>query len=232
MKYCIIGNGRVARHFAHYFTLLQLPFAHWYRNCEVALEKKLEGCTHVLVLISDDSIENFIIENSANLDGKTIVHFSAAVQSQYAYSAHPLQTFNDKLESLEFYQQIPFAFFTKEKSFAELLPKITNKHTFIDITKKSYYHAMCVMANNFTTILWQKFFKEMQSLGVAEEDCVPILQQTFKNLQNDYKNSLTGPLKRGDKDTINKNLQSLEDDDFYDVYKSFIKAYTKVDDVK
>ena len=32
----------------------------------------------------------------------------------------------------------------------------------IDITKKTRYHMLCVLANNFTTILWEKVFADFE----------------------------------------------------------------------
>lgn len=51
--------------------------------------------------------------------------------------------------------------------------------------------------------------------------------QTLQNINQDYKHALTGPLARGDQDTIEKNLSALNNDAFKPVYESFINAYTQ-----
>jgi hypothetical protein len=59
-NYLLIGNGRVARHFQHYFSLLQLPYQTWHRHePDTKLTQQLESATHVLLLISDRAIAAF-----------------------------------------------------------------------------------------------------------------------------------------------------------------------------
>ena len=57
----LIGNGHVARHFQYYFSLLQLSFTTWHRKESVAkLQQELTRSSHILLLISDSAIEEFI----------------------------------------------------------------------------------------------------------------------------------------------------------------------------
>jgi predicted short-subunit dehydrogenase-like oxidoreductase (DUF2520 family) len=53
----------------------------------------------------------------------------------------------------------------------------------------------------------------------------PYLQQQAENLIRDYKTALTGPLARGDRQTMEKNLAALGGDPFQEIYKAFVKAY-------
>lgn len=93
-------------------------------------------------------------------------------------------------------------------------------------SKKAYYHALCVMANNFTTLLWQKFFNEMTTaFNASLNDLKPYLKQTLLNIDSDYSNALTGPLKRQDLQTIKHNLDALEEDAFVKIYQAFVDVY-------
>ncbi len=56
---------------------------------------------------------------------------------------------------------------------------------------------------------------------------LPIMHQTIKNINDDIDNALTGPLKRNDKLTINKHLESLKDDELFSLYQEFIKLYKR-----
>jgi predicted short-subunit dehydrogenase-like oxidoreductase (DUF2520 family) len=223
--YTIIGNGRLAQHFIYYFNALDLPFNHWYRSAHTSLAECLAQSSHVLLLISDKQIEPFIIENHKLLQKHHIIHCSGAHISAFAYSAHPLMTFNAELYTLEEYHQVPFILEKEGLSFAELLPGLPNPHAYIPRSEKPYYHAICVMANNFTTLLWQKFFSEFQErFHLPENIAMPLLTRTFQNLQHDHQAALTGPLIRNDLQTIEKNLHALTEDDFYDVYRAFLKT--------
>ena len=79
-SYLIIGSGRAAHHFSHYFRLLQLNFQTWNRHEPWALlQTRLEKATHVLLLISDSALENFFQANHHQFD-RIWVHFSGALE--------------------------------------------------------------------------------------------------------------------------------------------------------
>ena len=225
IKYTLIGNGRVATHFAHYFDLLDLPYYQWSRDQSISeLHKVLKQSSHVLLLISDDAIDAFIEKHLAN--DKILVHFSGALQSNSAWTAHPLQTFSKDLYTLEHYQALPFIIEEQGPAFLELLPGLPNEHGTIKRDQKPLYHAMCAMANNFSTLLWQKLFYEFKETFQLKSDFIyPILQQTTENLKNNHQTALTGPLMRNDKITLQKHLNALEDDSFKEIYTAFINSY-------
>ena len=176
---------------------------------------------------NDNQIDPFIEKHQFEHIGKTLVHFSGALNSKYAHSAHPLMTFDHSMYDLQTYQKILFVCTSDSLSFANLLPSIPNKHIFIPKESKSHYHAMCVMANNFTTLLWQTFFGEMQNkFSINAVDAHPLLNQTLKNIQNDHQHALTGPIARGDTETIQKHLSELGDMPYLQqLYQSFIELH-------
>ncbi|MGB6976296.1 MAG: DUF2520 domain-containing protein [Gammaproteobacteria bacterium] len=226
-QYSIIGNGRVAQHMCHYLKSLDLPFSHWHRQTHYSLQETVKNATHVLLLIKDSAIEPFITEHT-DLTEKTLIHFSGCHLSDRAFGAHPLMTFSNVLYPTSNYRQIPFIIEQTTTNFAELLPGLPNPHFTIPRQMKAYYHSLCVMTNNFTTLLWQKFFKELATRWqIPEQATFPFLQQTLTNLQQQNTTALTGPLARNDQATISQNLQALKDDPFQAVYASFVQAYIK-----
>jgi len=159
-SYLIIGDGRVARHFGHYLSFLGITFQQWSRSQSnsTALASVAKKSTHVLLLISDTAIESLITDHPS-LSDQCCVHFSGALVTDLAYGAHPLMTFGPEFYALEDYQQIPWIIEKEAPPFSELLPGLPNPSFSIEKDKKDYYHALCVMSNNFTTLLWQKFFQ-------------------------------------------------------------------------
>ena len=229
-SYLIIGNGRVAKHLLHYFSLLGIRTQQYhYKEPIELLDQKLQNSTHILVLIKDDAIEDFIKTNLLDkCANKLITHCSGALQSKYAYSAHPLMTFGDKLFDLEIYKSIPFICESGSLEFKYLMPNVPNKDYYIDPSNKTYYHALCAIANNFTTILWQEVKNRFETqLKMDFKVMLPIMHQTIKNINDDIDNALTGPLKRNDKLTINKHLESLKYDELSNLYQEFVKLYNK-----
>lgn len=225
--YLIIGNGRAATHFCHYFKLLQIPFQQWSRqNNPIAdLAFMAKNCKHILILIKDSQIENFIKENHC-LQNKSLVHFSASLSTSLAFSAHPLMTFSPETYDLATYQKIPFILEKEGPEFDELLPGLINPHYKIPRELKNLYHSLCVISGNFTTLLWQKFFSELETtLQLPKAVAYPYLEQIFNNLRNAEKIALTGPLARNDQATITANIAALSNDPFQKIYLAFVDAY-------
>lgn len=223
--YGIVGNGRVAKHFINYFSLLNLPFIQWKRGDEKSVEEALDGCTVILLLISDGVIKHFIGEHP-QLSEKILVHFSGSLSVPGILSFHPLISFTKDLYDLETYKRIPVIYEKGNGKFLDIFPNLPNPRFELDSKDKKLYHALCVLAGNFTTILWQKMFSEFENrFDIKREMIFPYMERIFKNLQGNSADALTGPLVRKDVATIRENVDALEGDPFQDVYKAFLKAY-------
>ena len=224
--YLLIGNGRVSRHFQRYFSLLGLSFLTWSRKQpQSELLTAIEQATHILILIPDTAIEPFIVANLAAIN-KPRIHFSGSLVTTYAYGAHPLMTFSHDLYELDRYQQIPFILDHDAPELSELLPGLPNSSQRLHTSLKAKYHALCVLSGNFSCMLWQKFFKTLESeFNLSPEIAHPYLQQQMRNLIENPEAALTGPLIRGDTETIQKNLQALTSDPFQAVFKSFVDCF-------
>lgn len=226
----IVGDGRVARHFSHYLELLGLPFSAWSRRrAGPPPPEALDGCRTVLLLVSDAAIVPFV-EAWPELRAKRLVHFSGSLVTPVAECAHPLMTFGPDLYDLETYRRIPFAVDEGGSALGDLLPGLPNPSFVIAADERPYYHALCAMAGNFTTILWQKLFTEFERrLGVAPPLAHPYLARVAANLAVDAPRALTGPLARGDAAAVSRHLRALEGDPFHDVYAAFVRAYDERD---
>ena len=225
-RYLLIGNGRVSHHFQRYFSLLGLSFAVWQRSDSLLkLEELLTACTHILILIPDQTIENFIA--TTLIETKALrIHFSGSVVSEQAYGAHPLMTFNHEPYTLEQYHSIPFVIDHDAPPFDDLLPGLPNKHVRLHRSLKAKYHALCVLSGNFSCLLWQKLFISFeQELGLDASIAHAYLTQQTQNLLMNSQTALTGPLVRGDMETVQRNLQALHADPFQSVYQSFVACY-------
>jgi hypothetical protein len=248
--YLIIGNGRVATHFKHYFSLLHLPYSSWQRQQSFAqLQEKIQQATHILLLISDSALPEFIAKhlqlciskinspkiNSPKINSSEIklIHFSGSLiiddicidGVSNVYGAHPLMTFGNDLYDLPRYQSIPFVIDEEAIPFSELLPGLENQDLRMPKSLKAKYHALCVLSGNFSCLLWQKLFSTLENdFKFPAAIAYPYLQQQMLNLMANPQTALTGPLVRGDKMTIEKNLSALQGDAFQKVYESFVAA--------
>lgn len=110
----------------------------------------------------------------------------------------------------------------------------------IDSAKKALYHAAAVFAANYPIIIAHVAEQILQEAGVEWADARPavirIMQGTVANLaQQGSVAGLTGPVSRGDVDTIAKHLDALPDD-LVEVYRVLARVAVEVagleDDVR
>lgn len=222
----IVGSGRVARHFHHYFEQLGLTVRAWSRQGSTRTPPDaLAGCETILVLIRDAAIVPFI-EAWPVLKGKRLVHCSGSLVTPLANVAHPLMTFGPELYELTDYRMIPFVLDAGGTPLSELMPGVPNPSFEIPAADRPYYHALCVMAGNFSTLLWMKLFDELdQRYGIPASAAHPYLTRVVANMMSEGHKALTGPLVRDDGAVITGNLAALQDDPFHAVYTAFVRAY-------
>jgi 2-dehydropantoate 2-reductase len=227
-RYCLIGSGRLACHFSHYFSLLNISYNSWSRQDDAhLLDKLVKNSDIILLLISDDAIASFIHENEILLT-KKLVHCSGSLVLENVIGIHPLMSFGVNLYDFDIYKQISFVIDDHIDEFYEIFPNLPNKCYHIDKSQKAFYHALCVMSGNFTSILWAKLFDDFESkLNIPKESAFPYLKIIMQNLMEDHNKALTGPISRGDKNTMARNMQALENDKFKYIYQDFIKLYNR-----
>ena len=222
----VVGDGRVARHFCHYLDLLGLPWRRWSRREPgPPPHDALAPCSTVLLLISDGAIVPFV-EAWPGLRGRRLIHFSGSLVTASVHAAHPLMTFGPDLYDLATYRAVPFILDAGGPPLSDLLPGLPNPSFALAAAERPYYHALCVMAGNFTTLLWQKLFDGFEGrLGLPASAAHPFLARVAANLAADAGRALTGPLARGDAAAIAANLAALDGDPFHAVYAAFVRAY-------
>jgi 2-dehydropantoate 2-reductase len=125
----------------------------------------------------------------------------------------------------ELYERIPFVIDQGCPPLALLIPGLPNPSFFIEPERRERYHALCVLAGNFTTLLWRKPFFELDvELGMPREQALPYLESITRGIRG-MGLSLSGPLSRGDRTTLQRNLEALKSDPFGQVYSAFVSAY-------
>src|SRR3989338_6803433 len=172
VPYLLIGNGRMAKHFSHYLHLSKIPHFCWHRHSPIALTELVAQTRYILLLISDDVIASFVASHSNLFIGKQLIHFSGAYYDPTILGLHPPMSFVENLYELECYQKIPFFIDQAAIHFTDIFPTLKNPSYYVPPEKKAFYHSLCVLANNFTTILWDKFFREMQQQFNAPKEAL------------------------------------------------------------
>ncbi|RZI47729.1 DUF2520 domain-containing protein [Rickettsiales endosymbiont of Peranema trichophorum] len=228
--YGIIGGGKLANHLLRYFTLSNLSVRNWSRakSSKMELDELVKYSDVILLLIKDDDIVTFI-DNMPALRSKQLIHCSGSLITNKALCVHPFMTFGSTFYTYLEYQRIPFILEKGKKAFTELFPGLINPHYYIDEADRGFYHALCVMSGNFTTLLWSKLFMELSHrFQIPEQVGYPYLEAICKNLITDHKAALTGPLVRNDQSTIEDNIKALSSDPYSKVYMAFIETFEQL----
>ena len=165
-----------------------------------------------------------------NISGKVFCHLSGSLSSDvfsgieaagaYAVSVHPLFAFSDK-ESV--YRQLNEVSFTLEgNSFAVdlwhgILLAMGNDVIEISKEAKPRYHAAASILSNHVIAVLHAGYKLLEECGFSPEEARRFSKVLVKNnvehvIEVGSVNALTGPIERGDVETVEKHLEVMNAD--------------------
>jgi predicted short-subunit dehydrogenase-like oxidoreductase (DUF2520 family) len=157
-----------------------------------------------------------------------IVHMSGALSSRIlqsakekgccTYSLHPLQSFADKAKAFSSLPETVFSLegdMERRSILEDMLVRLGNPHFSIDAEQKALYHAATCICSNFLTALIEEALQFFTAAGISREEglhaLLPLIHGTIDNIaQSGTENALTGPIARGDVDTVRQHLQSIQ----------------------
>lgn len=165
-----------------------------------------------------------IVDKFSDLKGKTFFHTSGAHPSSlleplkkrgaFVGSLHPLQTFPDIDSAIKSMKKAYI--FVEGDSEAKILlkkiGKVLGRKVFeIESEKKILYHLSAVFLCNLLCALLFGGERILKEINIPFEPFLPLIKQTLKNIEDKGPvRALTGPLTRGDKDTVISHLKALE----------------------
>jgi predicted short-subunit dehydrogenase-like oxidoreductase (DUF2520 family) len=226
-------------------------------NCRIYSDNilSLPVDTRLIIIATPDSeIEKVADELSkCNLGFKTlkVFHISGCLSSDIlealrrkgttVFSIHPFQTFMLKNASIEILDNISYGIEGDKKGISaakKIVSDLGGTYFVVPKSMKPLYHLAGVFASNYFITLIDsidKILSEFVSGANARKNIIiPIIKRSFSNiLENGYKKSITGPLVRGDTNTIEQHLKILNkyDKELLKLYKAFgnvsLKANSK-----
>lgn len=185
----------------------------------------------VLITTSDGAIEPVVEELTRQggiRPGQVVLHFSGALGAGVlaparefgasVASLHPLQSLADAPSAV---QNLPGTYFAIEGDNVavdrawELAEALGGNPVVIPTHSKPLYHAAACMASNYLITVYHQAVIMMQAAGFseteAEEALLPLVKGTVTNLQQvGLKQALTGPIARGDVQTIRCQLATMD----------------------
>jgi predicted short-subunit dehydrogenase-like oxidoreductase (DUF2520 family) len=234
--YGFVGDGRLSRHWRHYFTSLGIPWKLWSRRIARAdgsrAAETLVDCGVILLAVADDAVAPVLAElRDTGLGDRTFVHFCGGRSFAGAWGTHPLMSFGQTLYRPAFYREIAIfaeadAWHTDPPAnFRALFPELPNPCFSLLPEDKAYYHALCALAGGMTAVLWRDFFAAMATrFDVPREALAAYPRRIIENVLASADGALTGPVARGDSGTIRAHLDALDGSALGTVYQAFIAA--------
>ena len=232
----IVGRGRLAQTLLSWPKSSTLGLCSWHRDQGLEeLDRALFTASHVLLAIRDDALEGFVKTHATRLRGKTLVHFAGSrgdllIGNSTCYVAHPLVSLSHTPPPLELLQTVPFSI-SGARPLTELLPGFSNSSFVIGDQDRALYHALLSFGGNLSVWLWERMEREFASQFSSASPHLkkselqsdfdatelrtyldPYLQSLFWALgtRQDGRSALTGPLTRGDLDTVARQSSALQ----------------------
>jgi len=206
-------------------------------NSEVVRASDVIAITTQDYAIKDVAQE--IYGQSERLDGKLFFHTSGAHPSSILKpldekgaligSLHPLQSFPGVDSAI---RVLPYTYVfiegdTNALKTLEVLGKGIGQATIpIDGNNKVYYHLCAVFVCNLLCALLYSSERIMKKIDITLEPFFPIINATLHNIQSTGPlMSLTGPIVRGDKGTVQDHIHAMND---MNLHKKVYKALSLV----
>ncbi len=184
----------------------------------------------IILSVPDDEIEKTARE-LATLDmewkGRFVFHCSGLHSSEslkhlekrgaLTASIHPIQSFPRKKPTFDAFRGIYFGLEGKGKALElakRVVRQLEGQYVILENRDKPLYHVACSMASNFLVTLLDAVSFLLEQTGLDEnvnsQILFPLVQGTLQNVKNfDTHSALTGPIFRGDEESIQKHLKAL-----------------------
>ena len=191
--------------------------------------KAIEYGNIIFITTPDDIIKKIAdkISEESNLENKYIFHISGSrasyilksckIKGASIGSIHPLQSLPSFEKGAENIKKAYFCIEGDEnavKMGQEIVGSINNQFFTIDSDMKGLYHAAAVFASNYVNAVCFEAYLIFKQLGIKEDTIFKIIKPLIKGTVNNIEelgiiDALTGPISRGDINTIKNHLGSF-----------------------
>lgn len=192
-----------------------------------SIQAAVDSASVVFIAVPDSVIEE-VASSLRWREGMYAVHLSGAHTSSLLESAkdngahigvfHPLQTFSGGITKSDVMKGVTFAIEASPpllEYLREIAHSLGGNPVIIDAKYKALYHASAVMASNYLITLLKNAADMWEAFGVKRSEAItalsPLVMQTVKNASDTgVTQALTGPIARGDAETIEKHLKAIK----------------------
>ena len=249
LNLAIVGKGRIGtalakalKHSKHFRVVAHVAG----RSQNFRALAKNGGPDVLLVACKDDALEATVKAAVAGLtELKLIAHFAGSrgpgilpkIKGVARMALHPIQTF--AVGDPDLFVGASFMLSTRDRyaeDFAKRLVKELGGSQIIELREEQLplYHALTVFSSNTLVLTGVAIEDLTKRLGlkaaVMKKALTPLMRQTLRNLMTqEASRVLTGPIARGDENTIAIHLKALraaspEARDLYSAYLKFARS--------
>ena len=187
-----------------------------------------------IIAVSDDAIVSF--SERLLIKDKLVVHTSGSVPMEALSDKnrkgvfYPLQSFSKNSEV--YFSEIPICIETQNDTDLVLLKQlgnsISNNVLTVSSEKREKIHLSAVIVNNFVNYLYQVANDLMQEQSLSFDLLKPLILETANKITSlSPAEAQTGPAKRNDKKTIEKQLNLLKESPYKDIYQDLTNSILK-----
>ncbi|MCB9557586.1 MAG: DUF2520 domain-containing protein [Deltaproteobacteria bacterium] len=240
MTIALFGAGRVGCALAEGLVAAgQSVSAHWTRSKaraerasqrlarevawgDDALPAVVSAANTLIIAVSDDAIRP-LANRLSPAAGQIVLHTSGAQSAAVALGSdiaqcgtfHPLCAIADHRQAAGALAGALFALEGADAAVAEgqrLAERLGGVPRRIAAEDLPRYHAGAVLASNLSVALWAAALDVWQPLGIGLDALLPLMRSTLQNLDFlGLPEALTGPVRRGDDQTVARHLALLAD---------------------
>jgi len=207
------------------------------------LDSVIKSSEVVFITTGDDAIPEVVnlLGQSPDLnENHTFVHTSGALSSDVfklleksgcgVASLHPIMTFSEVTTPIKDLEMTKFTLEGNNSGKVEIqkILRTTNNEFFIiDKESKILYHAAACVLSNYMVTLIDSGFQMLKKAGIDQEKIspafLPLITATLNNVKKrGTVDALTGPMVRGDENTISKHLDAIKSimPEYLDLYET------------
>lgn len=184
----------------------------------------------LFLCIPDEEIEKTaarLARGRVDWRGKVVFHTSGILSSKTLLplkrrgasiaSFHPIQSFSSKRTPPERFKNIYYGVEGDSRALSiakKIIRRLGGRPLLIKPQDKPLYHAACSMASNLFVSLFDLSCELLHAVGIKGRKAglalFPLIEGTLQNVKHlDAETALTGPIARGDEQTVKRHLRAL-----------------------
>ena len=169
-------------------------------------------------------VGQFVLHTAGSLSNEVLC--AASDMGAFTGCMHPLQSFSDRERGIELLVGTYFALGGHEQAVklgARIAQDFGGKSFILGDEERPLYHASACIVSNYLVSLLHWAMNNYESIGLsprqAQDALLPLVQGTIQNIQAlGPMGALTGPVSRGDSNTIKAHLDIMKNQEERQLY--------------